>query len=139
MLSTLVAEGYPMHLLGLLALGVGLLFAVPLPAGADWAFPGQQQDLDDQWIRYVGSVSRETRTLPDTYEKLEWYEFKRGLATEFCFKRSRIAGRSGSGDTAAIVVVDTAGKLRLALLEPSDADIKLELHNVIKVDCPDPY
>ena len=77
-----------------------LLLFVPSSASSDWAFMSQHEKLEGHVISYVGEASQKSKYLPDTFENLEWYEFKRGVAMQFCFRFSRLVGLWGLDDTS---------------------------------------
>ena len=116
-----------------------LLLLSAAPAHADWAFMSKHKELEGTAIAYVGEVSQESKYIYDTFQNLEWYEFKRGVSTEFCFEFSGLIGLWGLGDKPALVVVDEHKNVKLALLESSMGNIKVTLHSIVEVGCPSPY
>ena len=116
-----------------------LIVLTSAPAQADWAFMSQHKNLEGNAIAYVGQVSQESKYIPDTYQTLEWYEFKRGFSTQFCFEFSGLTGLWGLGDKPALVLVDEQKSVKLAFIESSIGNIKVTIHSIVQVGCPSPY
>lgn len=108
-------------------------------ARADWAFMSQHAQLEGNAIAYVGEVSQQTKIVPDTFENLEWYEFKHQGMTQFCFTFSGLPGLWGFGEKPALLVVDKHEDVRLAILESSIGNIKVEIYSISRITCPSPY
>jgi hypothetical protein len=122
---------------GSLAL-IGLLF-VPAQATADWAFMSQHKQLEGHAIAAVGSVSQESKYLPDAFKRLQWYAFKQGFATDFCFEFAGLEGIWGFGDKPALLLVDKDENVKLALFDAVVGGVKVEMHRINQISCPNPY
>jgi hypothetical protein len=84
----------------------------------------------------VGTASKQTRFVPGSLERLEWYEFKQDALRSFCFEPLGLAGFWGFGEKSALVLVDAEKKLKLAIFDISISDIKVAVHDIRSTNCP---
>jgi hypothetical protein len=113
-----------------------LLIGAPHARGDDWAFVGSDHEqLKGFAIAAVGSVIEESKYDPVTSERLRWFEFHESYGTRFCF-RVRSLGNTGTGEKAALLLVDNNDQVRVAILDSYVGSIKVDMLQPERIQCP---
>lgn len=117
-----------------------MLFLNAIPVRGDWAAFGSEHGLMKGFvIAAVGKISAESKYDPKTFERLQWYEFRESYSTKFCFKLKSFYGSSDLGDQAALLLVNESKEVRLAIIESSIGNIKVQVEEMEPVQCPTRY
>ncbi|HWM95085.1 MAG TPA: hypothetical protein VN493_30295 [Thermoanaerobaculia bacterium] len=117
---------------------LGLLLSASAAQG-DWAFGSDHEEMKGFVIAAVGKISAESKYDPRTFERLQWYEFRESYSRKFCFKFKSFYGSSGLDDQAALLLVDESKDVRLAIIESSVGNIKVQVEEMEPVQCPAGY
>jgi hypothetical protein len=119
-------------LVGILGLGTGL------SALADWAAGGDHLSMKEHVIAGVGIVSQLAFIDEAGRREFEWFEFRDALTT-LCFapegsgRFERLPRNEGA---TALLLVNQAELVSVAILEPSDGRIDADMVGIRVIPCP---